>query len=446
MRLKKIRIVFIGICLILFYTIFISSTVRNIYLSDHGGEKWFGGFTTIFKTLAELPSDTKKLFLDPEYLISNITLKDGFTYYVSKDSLLGYPKLLISYKRERFDNIFELLDIKTGKTLKKWIPDSRKISELTYNKSNTRALPFGSDYNFTHPLLAKDSSLFFTTLHSLVKIDKNSKIIWVKNDREYHHSIESDDQGNIYVCTAPFKSAEFDFLPEKEKYREKLLDDEITKIDAETGKAVFSKSVLKILEENGYENLILAKGLISNDPIHLNDIQPATTNSDFWLKGDLLVSSRHLSLVFLYRPTTNKILWLKEEPWYNQHDCDFFENNKVVVFGNDVIREETRIKDRISNTNSIEGFLSKKRPYNQVYIYDCINDTVYTPYKQMLKQNKIKTLTRGRCDILSNGDLFVEETDAGRTVFGDSTNKKIEFARRINNKKITSLNWSRVVY
>ena len=222
-----------------------------------------------------------------------------------------------------------------------------------------------------------------------------------------------------------------------------LIDDEISKINPENGELIFSRSVIQILLDNGYEDLLLGKGQFISDIIHLNDIQPALTDTEFWKKGDLLVSCRNIATVFLYRPSTNKIIWLKNGPWYNQHDADFLEDSKIVVFGNDIIREESTTNPKVTSRNL---YFNNKRKNNEIYIYDFVKDSVITPYSELMKTEKIRTITSGRCDILDNGDIFVEDTNNGRIIIGDSINKKLEYVKRIDEQHISSLFWSRIIH
>lgn len=442
--MKKIRILFIVVAGLFFYSIFLSALTRNIYLNKDGGERW-GMIAKPVKFMAEIPSLAKQSLKPGEFLVKDSEYKDGINYF-DKTNMEGYPKLLASFKDERFGQKFELLDLKTGKSIKRWQPDNNLLFEKGYNPSNPERPREGSDLYFLHPLLMPDSALVFTSqLTSLiVKIDKESNIVWLKNDKRYHHTTELDHEGNIYSCTRSFLSNEYDFMPENyDSYKEVFMEDEITKLDPETGKTLFNKSVLKILIENGYERLLLGKGQINSDPLHLNDIQPALTDSEYWNKGDLLISCRNLSTVFLYRPSTDKIVWLHQGPWYNQHDADFLEGDKIVVFGNDVLREESVIDGKITNENL---FFSNKRANNNVYIYNFEKDTVTTPYSRLMKNAGIRTYTSGRSDILPNGDVFVEDTNNGRIVFGDSINKKIEYVKRIDDEHISSLFWSRLIY
>ncbi|MFS4448781.1 arylsulfotransferase family protein [Maribacter sp. 2307UL18-2] len=441
--MKKLRVLFIIVAAVLFYSIGLSSLVRNIYLSYDGGEKW-GAVSKTVKFLAEVPTYIKKSTSQPEFMVKNTTAKDGLTVENKIDGISDM-KLLFSYKDESFGQKFDLVQLNSGKVEKEWRPDNRELYSLAYNEDNPRKSPEGSDLYFMHPYMTKDSSLIFNSqLTSLLtRIDSQSKLQWLNNDRRYHHTIEEDHEGKLYVCTAPFEAGTYDILPDNQDfYKKNLMDDEITRLDPESGKIIWSKSVIQILLDNGYENILLNKGQFISDIIHLNDIQPALTDGEYWNKGDLLISCRNICTVFLYRPSTNKILWLKNGPWYNQHDADFYENDKIVVFGNDIIREESTLNPKVTPKNL---YFNERRKNNEIYIYDLVKDSVSTPYSRLMSSEKITTITSGRCDILPNGDIFIEETNNGRIIFGDTIAKKMEYAKRIDQNHVSSLFWSRLI-
>ena len=441
--MKNLRRLFIIIAALFFYTILLSSFVRNIYLSADAGGKW-GFLARPVKFMAELPSLTKRALEKPEFYAPNTDSKDGLDRVSSKGTE-QYPKLLVSYKDKEFGQKFDLIDLPTGKLLKQWQPDNAELYDKGFNPKNPENPEKGSDLYFFHPLLMPDSSLIVNSqLTSLLaRVGKDNEIMWFNNDRRYHHTTELDHEGNIYSCTRPFVSGQYDIFPENyDAYKDVLVDDAITKIDPETGEILSSKSVIQILLDNGYGNLLVNKGQVISDMTHLNDIQPALYDSDYWLTGDLLVSCRNLSTVFLYRPATNTVLWLKTGPWLNQHDVDFYGNTKIVVFGNDVIREESPQGSKIT-TKPL--YFSEKNKNNDIYVYDFAKDTVTTPYSRLMESEKIRTLTSGRCDILPNGDIFVEDTNNGRLVFGDTLRKKMEYVKRIDDNHISRLFWSRLV-
>ena len=140
---------------------------------------------------------------------------------------------------------------------------------------------------------------------------------------------------NIYV-----PSHIFPFEVKEElvgKNFDNYLDDGITILN-DDGEVLFSKSITQILIENGHINRLFAMQKYLNDPIHLNDIQPVLYDGKFWKKGDLFISIRNISMIFLYRPETNKIIKILEnENMLNQHDVDIINENSISFFNNNYL-------------------------------------------------------------------------------------------------------------
>ena len=87
----------------------------------------------------------------------------------------------------------------------------------------------------------------------------------------------------------------------------KFVDNAIVQLNGSTGQIIFAKYMAEIIKENNL-NYLLLKSPNIDDPFHLNDIQPALTSSPYFKEGDLFISSRNLSCIFHYRPSTNKVL------------------------------------------------------------------------------------------------------------------------------------------
>ena len=244
--MKKFRFAFILIAGLFFYAIFIASSVRNIYLSRDEGKGRLGFIVDPLKFLAETPSLMKQLVETPEFLVKNSKSEGGFTHFDKKTSE-KLPNLLVGYKTEKYGSTFDLLNINTGKVIKKWSPNNEALFQRAFNDQNPRKPPSAqSDVYYLHPLMLKDSSLLLAAqLTSLLaKVDKNNTVIWLKNDRTYHHSLELDSNGNVYSCTRPFQSAKYDFLPQNyDSYKNDLVDDHITQLNPDTGDILFDKSV-----------------------------------------------------------------------------------------------------------------------------------------------------------------------------------------------------------
>jgi hypothetical protein len=253
-------------------------------------------------------------------------------------------------------------------------------------------------------------------------MDRCSQIEWVLA-YPFHHSIELDAEGNIWspirIEPAAFDPAIYDSMS----------DDGLAKVSPD-GKLLYTRSVARVLVNAGYQALLFGAGAYDTDPIHLNEIYPALYSSRRWQRGDLLLSLRHRSTVFLYRPSEDKVLWLKTGPWLNQHDAKFVGDSRISVFGNDVMRS------RLDNI-----FI---RGHSTVYVYDMDTNKVILPYDKLFVDIHLESGTEGRSDILSNGDVFVEETVAGR-LFRASA-KEIRWSyinREAASDNIGILNWSR---
>jgi hypothetical protein len=133
----------------------------------------------------------------------------------------------------------------------------------------------------------------------------------------------------------------------------------------------------------------------------------------------------------LYRPATNKILWYKTGPWLNQHDCDFYGQSKITLFGNDVVRY-------IGGDDFINGTSNQ-------YVFDFATNDVTKPYHKLFTDYQIKTKTEGRSDILTNDDIFVDESNSGRIIIGNKETPKTIYAERIDKKNIKMFNWVRYI-
>lgn len=306
----------------------------------------------------------------------------------------------------------QLLNLRSLQVIQRWQPEFSQLENTNISNANIR---------LTHPLLFHEDVI--TNANGLlIRLNKKSGIVW-KNNGNFHHSIELDAEKNLWVCgTIPPRDT--DNIIESN-----ILDDAIIKIDALTGKTIFTKSIYEILIENGYQSLLFNMGPITEDLIHINDIQPALNSSQYWQKGDLLISLRNRSSILLYRPSTNKVVWLKTGPWNFQHDCDFISDTEIGVFGNDVT-------DFKGKSYLIKG-------HNNQYIYNFSTNEISTPYTKMFKQGKIKTLTEGRSRILPDGQLLVEETNYGRILFGDKNGITGEYVNRLDKNHISMLSWSR---
>ncbi|MDC1066659.1 arylsulfotransferase family protein [Alphaproteobacteria bacterium] len=361
-------------------------------------------------------------------------------YFYDQDGFEGTPNsqelylLLSRYDGNLQEGVVDLVDLTNFKILHTWNPDIdefnnlvEKVDEFKYLKrdsNNTRSM-------LRHPKLTQDGDLLFQFSTPLRKIDACSNLIFQITHNIFHHSTETDIDGNIWVPSHLYPQT----LPIQKVGRKTpeaggFLDDAIVKISPE-GEILFEKSVAQILIDNGLEYLLFSIGN-TTDPIHLNDIQPVDFDGEYWKKGDVFLSLRHQSMVLLYRPSNNKIIWKGTGPFFKQHDVDILNNHKVSILNNNT---KTFIDEDV-----IDG-------HNEVIIYDFETGEYSSYIKDSLVNNDIRTITQGTSEILPNGDLFIEETNYGRTLFFNADGSlRWSHVNRAENGSVYSVGWSRILY
>ena len=281
-----------------------------------------------------------------------------------------------------------------------------------------------------HPFLTDDGGLIFKSGSPLVKIDKNSQLVWQNQEDAFHHSIEQDHEGNFWVPSYLYPY-QIDQKYVGLKYGN-YLDDAITKVSPD-GKILFQKSVSNIFIENNLEFLIFPIGgvLIQHDPIHLNDIQPVLTDGPHWKRGDVFLSLRHQSMIILYRPSTNKIIWKGVEYTSGQHDVDILDDHRISIFNNNL---------NLFGNSDVDG-------HNEIVIYDFITDSYSKYLDETLAQYDVRTITAGLNQIFDNGDLFIEEQNYGRLLyFNKDTSLQWQYVNRSDDGYVYGLPWSRILY
>jgi hypothetical protein len=306
--------------------------------------------------------------------------------------------LLSSITAQEGQSIVQLIRIADGKVIAKWIPDWLDI----YNKITDHVLvPKGSVRRFRaiNPLLMSDGSLIFNTNSSLVRLPLcSSKPSWILN-YPYHHSIELSPEGNsVWV-----PSVTDNFAISNPLIEDKLRDDSLSEVSL-NGQVIQNLSFSKILSDNNMiAHMIGTSGFtVQLDPLHINQITPALSDSPYWKKNDLLISARHTSSIYLYRPSTGKIVWYQQGPWINQHSSHFVNQHAIAVFSNHVYGSGKKSKNIFEEN------------HNQIFQFDFKTNLTQTLQSESLNSIRPTTFTEGRVKVLEDKSMFIEETNNAR--------------------------------
>ena len=428
----EIWIVYLILLLGIVFTIFFGALVKHELtggnkLLKKNGLGWIPE-TALF--LAEIPVNLRHLLTNDNTVEDRFPHLSGFNGTPnSEESYL----LLSRYDHHLKEAVVELIDLTNFKVLHTWNPDFDEFNEQVEEVGEFKNLSRDNNNNrqvLEHPKLTKDGGLLFNS-SPLRKINSCSELVFQNTHDYFHHSIETDIDGNIWVPSRLYPHS----LP-IEKVGEDVQsfnDDAIVKLTSD-GEILFEKSVSQIFIENGLEYLLFSVGdmIFDIDPIHLNDIQPVNFDTEFWKKGDVFLSLRHQSMIFLYRPSTNKILWKFTGPIFHQHDVDILDDYRISIFNNNS-------KDFTSG-DIVDG-------NNEVIIYNFRTGKYSSYLKDSLSKNDVKTTTQGSSEILPNGDLFIEETNYGRTLYfnGDGS-LRWSHVNRGSDNNVYGISLSRILY
>lgn len=276
------------------------------------------------------------------------------------------------------------------------------------------------------PIMTKDSSLIFHSGY-LYKLDKNSNLLW-KSKQMVHHSIELDSQENIWACSVNFENE----MAKLNNFR----DDAILCMN-QNGKVKHFFSLYKIFSDNNLFRRVITSSRdkagrcpFGNEPFHLNDIQPVKKDGKYWKQGDLFLSMRNKSLLALYRPATDSIIWCQNGPWEFQHDVNIINDSVIACFNNN-------------------ASFSKKENSNGGIIYN--SNIAYYNFANgqtsFFADDRFLTKTEGRQIKTYKNDLIIEATNKAKYYVLDSTAKvqcKFYIPAYSDSSKARYPKWSRV--
>ena len=429
---KKVEIWVLYLVIILFIALMIITLIGFGALVKHeitAPKSRFPILSSLSLKIAEIPSKFKNTALGAKAKEQRFQNISGF----QGKKLENEAYLLLSrHDGDSNKPIVEIIDLRTFLVKYSWRQDEEKIDNLTdFNSPEWKnvANRYG---RILHPILTDDGGIIIRSPGTpLTKFDANNQLVWLFQKDKTHHSIEFDHEGNLWTPTHSFP-----YVIDKKYVGSdygNFIDESISKISP-NGELLFQKSLIELFLENKLEHLIFHQygDTFHKDPLHLNDIQPILSDGPHWQKGDLFLSLRHQSMVMLYRPSTNKILWKSVGDTVGQHDIDILDDHRISIFNNNV--------KNLYKGQAVDG-------HNEVLIYD-FQTNLYSKYLNdgMIKYD-VRTISEGRSQILDNEDLFIEESDYGRLLyFNKDKSLRWQYVNRAKNGLNYLLGWSRILY
>ncbi|WP_170763196.1 arylsulfotransferase family protein [Ruegeria lacuscaerulensis] len=419
-------LVFIGIGVIFFGSIVKDETASRENSSLQPSWSWVG---VAAYELSSIP-DTAKILMDSGGALHASNYKRfgdkiGWVTYDDSEDISGY--LLFS----RIDPVkeyttVELIDLSDKSVVHTWEPDPEVLLKDVERTSNIVRYTqwHRGRFRAMHPLLLEDGSLVMHGQFSpLLKLDHCGERLWIQAGANFHHSLNVDADGNFWAPT---------IIEPSEIFRDpQVRDDGLGHVSAD-GELISNTSMAEIFERKGQAHLVVQAHSFSNDPLHMNDIQPALEDGPYWKKGDLFISMRKKSLIALYRPSTDEIVWQKAGPWLVQHDIDIVNDHVISIFDN-------AVKNRGKG-----GFIEES---SDIAFYDFRTDEVTFPFRETSREARILAITNGLNELTESGHQIIEEDTSGRLLIYNSAGKLVEefYNKATSDGPAWRMSWSRYI-
>jgi hypothetical protein len=233
--------------------------------------------------------------------------------------------------------------------------------------------------------------------YGMVKLDKNSNVLWTYWGRT-HHSFDIGPDGRIYALTQGFVQKPD---PEFSELATPRLTDYAVILSPE-GKELENIPLFDSVVKSNYRNLIYTVSAYSvADPLHSNHISVVTPemakNFPVAKPGQMLVSFRELGLVAVLDPDTRKLEWGERGSWIGQHDPTILANGHILLFDN------------------YGNLVPDYRRTSRVIEFDPRNMQIVWQYAGT-NDDPLGALIRGEAERLDNGNTLITEASGGRII------------------------------
>jgi hypothetical protein len=304
------------------------------------------------------PPDQDAANLTPQ---SNL-MESGLTLYTSGDTPSAY-----------------LVDA-SGKVLHSWVASFDHVFpnlSMIIHKNSAR-----TQY-WRYAALLRDGSLLviFDGL-GLAKIDRDSHLIWAKENHA-HHDLAQLANDNLMVLTREIEN----------KTEGKIFTDFIVSYDGngnETGRI----SILNAILQSKFKDEILGTNKLAGDILHTNSLQ-VLDGSKYGLpkgvsSGDILISIREKSVLAVINPASKTVVWTFRGSFRRQHFARVSEHSKLYLFDNTGLGDRSRVLSYSWPDLTLEKDISAL-PNKKTFFSDSM----------------------GLAKILSNGNWFIVESEGG---------------------------------
>ena len=224
--------------------------------------------------------------------------------------------------------------------------------------------------------------------HGIIKIDKDSRLLW-RNENRAHHDLQVLPSGDIYVLSRKAR-----VIPQIDT-RRPVLEDFIAILDS-NGIEQRRVSVLAALARSPYASLLENSQVRRGDGLHTNTLEVLdgrfAKRAPWLAAGNVLTSFLNLDVVAVIDMKREQVVQAWMGSFKKQHDPQLLDNGRVLLFDN-----------------------RGGRRFSRVFEFDPLTNAVHWEYRGTT-ENSFYTRTCGTAQRLPNGNTLITESDYGRAL------------------------------
>lgn len=211
-----------------------------------------------------------------------------------------------------------------GTVLHRWAKPFREVWPERVVKKNAH----GPDFWRRAALLPNGGLLAIYEGHGLVRLDRDSNVVWAW-DGLAHHDLEVLPDGRIWVLSR--KARVIDDLHPKRP----VLEDFVSLLSPD-GVELKRISVLDAVRTSGAASMMARVPKKYGDIFHTNSLEvlDGGVPDPRFAAGHLLLSMRAPSTVMVLDPDTEKMTWWHHGVYSKQHDPTILDNGHLLLFDN----------------------------------------------------------------------------------------------------------------
>lgn len=422
------------------------SVVVLVWATEHslkGGRRVPISIANVLRHIAALP---RSILAIAKYLMdrSNKSEKIVMTEKYKATTNLGFPHgvysgmLIVPHTLISGDDCIKLVDLANGRA-------TNIYQEVNLRTHKTTQLDIGSNkyiqpellnsHRIQHPNIVDQRRVVYMNQYNcLVMADLvENQILWeIKG--AFHHSIEVDHEGFLWVCASGKPGQVWGNTGGTGNRNFEYEDNYVVKID-KNGVIQGCKSVTAILCKNRLEYLLdgVSNRYLNHDPVHLNQVTPVLETRRGLKSGEIILSLRNLSTLLIVNFDSEEVKWTSTGPWMNQHCVQILDNGLLSVLDNHAAPD-----------NRWGPWLDESWE-SCVYLVD-VNENTKTRMDMRFGNNqRLRIAAEGRAYVFKSGEMIVEDSMDGTLIFYDSNKNVSIWSNSHSYGKNGILSWCRPV-